>query len=66
MVSTFNQRPMLVHIDNSTASTVDGKIDSETTSLKAFQAYLILLYEHLLKDIYNLLYIGPRDHRGLW
>ena len=64
-MSTFNHRPPSVHVDISTANTVGRNIDSEIASHKAFQTYLICLCEHLLKEIYNLLYIGPPDHRGL-
>ena len=66
MVSTFNHRPPWVHVDISTASTVDGNIESETAFYKAFQTYQIFLYTHWLKDIYNLIHIGSHDHRGLW
>ena len=66
MVSTFNHRPSLVHVDISTTNSVGRNIDSETAFYKAFQTYQIFLYTHLLKDIYNLIYIGSPDHRGLW
>ena len=57
-MSAFNHKPPSVHVDISTANTVEGNIDSEIASHKAFQAYLVFLYEHLLKGIYNLLHIG--------
>ena len=65
-LSTFNHKVPSVHVDISTTNSVSRNIDSETASDKAFQAYQIFLYEHLLKGIYNLLHIGPHDHRGLW
>ena len=37
MVSTLNHKVPSIHVDISTTFTVDGNIDSETASDKAFQ-----------------------------